>query len=262
MFETPQKVVALQKECPDLVNPFEHLHPKNLALRSLFCAGLVGGEVALQIHSHYQDFKRVEGTHDDSDNDEDEQAVQRAEANFHDHVARIVSAAPAGVAFSIVRDILIRSTHRALEMFLVYNAQVPLCRKLTTNVNNEFKRQDEKRFDAEHPSIGSVILSTAAANVLVHAAVFAVDTTVDIWTTLQAAVPESKSDVHKKSQTAVARRAARRYLLAAGTLALESVLVGVAYKVSTSTKSKWTSMSTLGSVAMLVGGNLLYLGLF
>ena len=261
MFETPKKVVALQKECPDLVNPFEHLYPRNLATRSLFCAGLVGGEVALQIHSHYQEFKRVEGTHDDSDNDEDDQAVQRAQANFHDHVARIVSAAPAGVAFSIVRDLLIRSTHRALEMFLVYNAQVPLCRKLTTNVNNEFKRQDEKRFDAEHPSIGSVVLSTAAANVLLHATVFAVDTAIDIYTTLQAAVPDNKSDAQKNSRTVVARRAARRYLLAAGTLTLESVLVGVAYKVSISTKSKWTSMATLGSFVMFVGGNVLYLGL-
>lgn len=164
------KFRSVKEQCPDMVEPTEHLVPKKLFNNALIAAILqglyVGTELLTKYQANLQSF--VEEEQKESPDEQKLAEIQdKCDSFWTEAKNNVIETLPRSMLWAVTQDFLVRSVNRLLEYAMVHFADVSTCRKLTTLLNKESKRIDSTSID-DKPTFGSVLLTACSSAVLIQ----------------------------------------------------------------------------------------------
>ena len=166
----------MQVQCPDLYDPWHYAQPSTLARNAGVAVAIAGARTVVGLLYEYTESAGIP--------DKSDRAV--LQNRFNRIVNETLANVPRGLVFAVVRDFVIRSLRSTLQTAAVYFASAPLCRSLTTSVSAELKRVQNTP-EADRPSFGRVVKTSALALVTTHASILIVDTSLDVFRAFVAA---------------------------------------------------------------------------
>lgn len=230
------KFLEMKKQCPDLVNPLDHLRPKKFVMNAATAAILSVAETVATVSTLQLKLLKLE-----EDGEDDKKLEEVREENN-----KVLASAPAGIIAFVIRDFLGKSVHRVLETIVVNYASVDVCRSLTLSLGNEAGRIDNGANNGG--DVLAQIKTAALASILYPTSTMLVMIANDTYNIL------STNSTDKGEQ--LQQRALAHFKYAAKSIAVTAVFFGIAFKIHTVTNSKMKRThgitSTLANVAVML----------